>query len=68
MRCDADDGDCDDDDDDGGGDDGGDDDADDDGDDGQGIHQKTGRVDHGLDVNRGTGQEEDTALAKQKIE
>ena len=67
MRCDADDGDCDDDDD-GGGDDGGDDDADDDGDDGQGIHQKTGRVDHGLDVNRGTGQEEDTALAKQKIE
>ena len=60
MRCDADDGDCDDDDDDDGGDD--------DGDDGQGIHQKTGRVDHGLDVNRGTGQEEDTAFAKQKIE
>ena len=69
MRCDADDGDCDDDDDGGGGGDaGGDDDADDDGDDGQGIHQKTGRVDHGLDVNRGTGQEEDTAFAKQKIE
>ena len=64
MRCDADDGDCDDDDDGGGSDD----DADDDGDDGQGIHQKTGRVDHGLDVNRGTGQEEDTAFAKQKIE
>ena len=45
-----------------------DDDGDDDGDNGQGIHQRTRRVDHGLDVNRGRGQEEDTAFAKQKIE
>ena len=45
-----------------------DDDGDDDGGGGQGIHQRTGRGDHGLDVNRGTGQEEDTAFAKRKIE
>ena len=62
----GDDDDCDDD----GNDDGDDDDGDgyDDGDDGQGIHQRTRRVDHGLDVNRGRGQEEDTTFAKQKIE
>ena len=55
-------------DDDGDDDDGDDDDGDDDGGGGQGIHQRTGRGDHGLDVNRGTGQEEDTAFAKRKIE
>ena len=50
---------------DGDGDDGG---GDDDGDGGQGIHQRTGWGDHGLDVNRGTEQEEDAAFAKRKIE